>query len=246
MKFFYIINIFGMSTIEALNYSNSIGWTSNSTMDITNATNKWIGETFEGQSKNEKVVMNQETINEIYWDKEKIIKFLKERCLTPKQWEESEHVKEFSWEKWTRYSLILPSVNWFKCKKLDWYISDKEYSRNEFEDIIGFEEMKNWENNLRDSEVIANALLVMRDFFWALWVSSGEDIEYFEKALFSWDLDTWDILKEIANLKDAYWLKGGEKYPLTQFICVWRRVHCTKREFIEPARLFKMSVSEMS
>lgn len=238
-----------MTGTTSLNYwlnlpENPIKWKSTSTLPEDQDTQWKIASTLIENPKSNEVVMDQETIDKIYWDKEKIIAYLKTNCLTPKKWEESEHVKEFSWEKWTHHSLILPSVNWFKCKKLDWFISDKEYRKDDFEDINYYEKLKNWDNNSRDSEVIANALLVMRDFLWALWVSLDEDIEYFEKEFFMRALDTWQILMKIANLKDVYWLKTDQKH-VTQLNCL-NDVFCwTSWGHMASARLFKLSVSEI-
>jgi len=135
MRFFYIINIFGMSSIEALKYSNSIGWTSNSTMDTTNATNKRIGETFEKQLKNEKVVMDQETFNQIYWDREKIIDYLKSKCLKKR------NIKKY-WVEWIHYCLILPEIEWSEYKQLNWWVyakwNGKSLSKRKFEAVSNF------------------------------------------------------------------------------------------------------------
>jgi len=71
--------------------------------------------------------LDQSTINEIYWDEDKILWFLATKCLDMKMW-----VTEY-WEEWIHYSLTFPTVNWFSCKKLDRFVSRRSVSREEYE-----------------------------------------------------------------------------------------------------------------
>ena len=75
--------------------------------------------------------IDQNTINKIYKNKEKVLDYLKANCFHKEEWVEK------YWEIWTHYSLILPSVKWlkwkwFKWKKIEWFVPDRKVTMKEY------------------------------------------------------------------------------------------------------------------
>lgn len=184
-----------MSTSETLNYpvdlpANSIDWTSSSTIEVTDAMNKKIGETFEEQPKKEEVVMDQETIKFIYWNKKRIIRYLQTQCLKP-----GESVVKY-WKLCTPYHFVLPTVNWFSCKHLDFLTSDRYVSK------LDYNLNKEWKSHSCSSEDISNIHTLMRDFMKELWVLEDEKMNFQESLSLSHhdENTTWGTLNQSLGL----------------------------------------------
>ena len=152
----------------------------------------------------EEVIIDQKTldwfqkIEDAAEKKSAILDYLKTKCLDKREW-----VTEY-WVKWTHYCLTLPSVNWSECKKIKWFISDKKFTRNEYES----------NEILRDrsstfDEVSIKLFCNIRDFFWGLGVSEDVGINFVKELLWNDDARTcatWENFKELTDLKD-YWFR---------------------------------------
>lgn len=159
------------------------------------------------QFENKEDVMDQKTINWFLWienldeRKNEIIKYLKENYVSPKEWEESEHVKEY-WVMWIRYSLTLPSVNWFKCKKIKFFVSDEEFIREEYE------RHNEWiYNSCGVDEISINIFWNMRDFLWEFRIFEDVDMDFTKELFFNYSSDTWRNINKLMDLKFNSWLK---------------------------------------
>lgn len=192
-----------MADNETLNYSikfdNPVERKSTATIwDIKDTTRWQVQKNLIKIEKNCENIMNQESIENLKWNKEKILKYLKTKCIYKKEW-----VEEY-WEKWTHYYLTLLSVNWFECKKLDWFVSDrkvtiKEYERNE-----------EWKSNSAEAEEIStNILWNMRNFLKELGISEDINKDFFKELFRNWryTCKTWTSLKKVTGLDDWYRLK---------------------------------------
>lgn len=178
--------------------------------------------------ENKEVVMDQETIESLYSKKEKVLDYLKTNCFDKKEW-----VEEY-WEKWTHYSLVLPSVkwfewNWFKCKKIDWFVSDRYVTKKEYR----------WNGHRRANssyakEISSDILWNMRSFLKELGVLEDVGMN-FVRELFSEDIlceddmfwedgpdivtGTWNSVKNVTGLNDTYWLRDTRWNWSIQWCC---------------------------
>lgn len=168
-----------------------------------------LKDTLSCSEKKKEVVMEQKTIDNIKWienlskRKRAILDYLKENCMMPKKWEEIEHVERY-WVMWVTYCLTLPSVNWSKCKIIDWFESDDVVSRYDYD------KNQTWmDNSITIDDVATKLYWNMRDFLSMFGVSQDTGVD-FVKELFKYyvdDCSTWNSLKSVARLKNSYFLK---------------------------------------
>ena len=153
-----------------------------------------------------------EQINNLKWDKDKIIDYLKTKCFEKKEW-----VTEY-WEVWTHYYLTLPTANWSEYKKIEWFTSKRRVTKKEYE------KNETWKSNSSTVEEISTKILWnIHNFLWELGVSEDVNMN-FAKELFQRDYcDTWLSLKEVTGLIDSYWLKDTSwNYRYYWNCCGWK------------------------
>jgi len=150
----------------------------------------------------EKIVIDTKIVDNFLWrKKERILDYLKKNCFYKK-----EDVDK-SWEEWIHYYLILPSVKWSECKKIDWFISYKKVTKKEYEGN------QTWIDNSSEIEDVATKLYWnMRDFLKCLGVSEDEGWNFVKRLnALHYGIpccDTWKNVKNVTGLNQTYWLKN--------------------------------------
>ena len=143
---------------------------------------------------------NQETPQEkkekLYWNREAIIKDLKENYL-------KKYDAEIMWFKWKEVHLTLPAVWNFEWFKLDYFVSnDLVYER-------AFESNPELEKKSKSMKDIWEILKAVNRYMAELWVETDWDMNY-ENDLQYWKTErrgckAWDCLKDVTGLNRWYW-----------------------------------------
>ena len=152
---------------------------------------RWeVGEEIEVKDINEK----------LYWNKEKILENLKEKCV------KVEENVEYMWHKWKKVHIDLPEIEWkFGWFKFEYFVSNESVLKRDFESNP---ELEKKSYSMGD---VWGLLLAMNKYMQAMWVETDWDMDY-ENDLKIWKIDNyrcdaWDCLKQITWL-DFYWLRG--------------------------------------
>jgi hypothetical protein len=140
--------------------------------------------------------------DELYWNKEKILENLKEKCV------KVEKNVEYMWYKWKKVHINLPAVWKFKWFKFDYFVSDYKVWRNDFKPGL-------WKKLYTINDV-SKLLEAMNKYMQAMGVETDWSMDY-EERLKSWQryseskCKAWDCLKAITWLNDCYRLNH---YPV--------------------------------
>ena len=139
-----------------------------------------------------------EQFNELYWDKEKILKNLKENCV------KVEENVEMMWYEWEKVHINLPAVWHFEWFKFEYFVSDEYVYK------IDFESNSELEEKSYSMKEVWELLKAMNGYMQAMGVETDGDMDY-ENNLKYWETHNnsrkaWDYLKQIAWLNERYWL----------------------------------------
>ncbi len=141
----------------------------------------------------------KDTKEELYWDKEKILKNLKQKVVVDKN-------TNYMWYTWKKVHITLPEVEWkFDWFKFEYFISNKTVYKKDFESNPELE------NKSYSPEEVWNLLKAMNKYMQAMGVETDWDMDYekdlkYRKVYNTW-CDSWDCLKDIAWLDYLLWLK---------------------------------------
>lgn len=145
-------------------------------------------------------------IKELYWNKEKILKNLKENYVNV------EKNVEMMWYKWKKVHINLPKVWKFKWFTFDYFVSDVLVCKDDFESNPELEEKS------YSMKEVWNLLKAINNYMNAMGVEIDRDVDY-ENDLKGWEAYTkmgkwsyhksvaWDCFNNIAWLDGWYWLK---------------------------------------
>ena len=140
---------------------------------------------------------SQEKKEKLYWNREAIIKDLKENYL-------KEDDAEMMWYKWKEVHFSLPAVWNFEWFKLDYFVSNEPLYKRDFESNPELEKKS------KSMKQIWEILKAMNRYMAELWVKTDDDTDY-EKDLQIWikggksRCKAWDCLKDIPGLDKWYW-----------------------------------------
>lgn len=153
----------------------------------------------ENEENNENEQENIEPNPELFWNKEAILKDLKENYVNV------EENAEMMWQKWKKVHIELPAVWNFKWFKFDYFVSYKDFYPNEFKSEQKFVDQS---YSMKDIWELLNA---MNKYMKELWINIDTNMDY-ENDLQYWETqkfgcEAWDCIKEIAWLNYLYWLK---------------------------------------
>lgn len=138
--------------------------------------------------------------DELYWDKEKILENLKEKCV------KVEENVEYMWHKWKKVHIDLPEIEWkFGWFKFECFVSNESVLKRDFESNP---ELEKKSYSMGD---VWGLLWAMNKYMQAMWVETDWDMNY-ENDLKIWKTDNyrcdaWDCLKQITWLDFWYWLR---------------------------------------
>lgn len=143
-----------------------------------------------------------EQIKELYWDKEKILKNLKENYV------KVEENVEMMWYKWKNVHINLPAVWEFKWFKFDYFVSNKIIYKKIFESNLELEKKS------YSMKEIWGLLKAMNRYMKKMGVETDGDMDY-ENDLKFWGTrkfrcDAWDCFKKITWIDFWLWLKDKD------------------------------------
>lgn len=141
------------------------------------------------------------------WKKEKILENLKKNNIKVTKNVES------MWYKWKVINIHLPAIGSFKWFTTSFFISDEKVN------YLELEKHQNRRKLTKDINYIAKLLKALQDYMKEKWVNMDKGIDFKEdlKTRESYDrkiyekCKTWDCLKEITGLDDAYWIADWAK-----------------------------------
>ena len=157
--------------------------------------------------------LSQEKKEKLYWNREAIIKDLKEKYL-------KENDAEIMGNEWKEVHITLPAVWNFEWFKIDYFVSDKKV------DNYYFESNPELEKNLKSMKDICEILKAVNRYMAELWVETDGDMDY-EKDLQYWrgakwvECGAWDCLKEITGLDRWYWTSDKNVEGVKNSRLVW-------------------------
>lgn len=137
--------------------------------------------------------------DELYWNKEKILENLKEKCV------KVEKNVEYMWYKWKKVHIDLPEIEWkFGWFKFEYFVSNGAVIKTDFE-VNPELEKKSY--SMKD---VCGLLWAMNKYMQAMGVETDWDMDY-ENELNFWkttkrSCDAWKCLKAITWLNNSYWL----------------------------------------
>lgn len=120
------------------------------------------------------------------------------------------------WVKCLGYSLLFPEVNWFKGKQIEFFVSKKEYSEEQYK------KNKEWQSNSSTVEDISTKILeIMRDYLKEHGLSEDEGMNFVEELSKdeAYGCKTWNNIKKTTGLKHDYFLKDTEWDSCTIWSC---------------------------
>ena len=140
---------------------------------------------------------NIEPNPELFWDKEAILKDLKENHVKIE-----ENVENF-WKEWKIVHIDLPAVWEFEWFKFDCFISNDSFNR----ETLGKERgTKKTNKNLYSVKEISRLLQAINKYMKALGVDTDWDMDYEKISNKEVYTKSWDIVKNIFGLDWYYWL----------------------------------------
>ena len=138
-------------------------------------------------------------LESLRWKKDEILNALR----TNEKYVKKERA-EVMWHEWEKVHINLPEVWKFKWFKFEYFVSDGEVTRKDFE---ANPELRKRSYSMKD---VWELLKAMNEFMAALGCETDWDMNY-ENELKYWETVTygcyaWDCLKDITWLNSLYWL----------------------------------------
>lgn len=154
----------------------------------------------------------KDTKEELYWDKDKIIKNLKKKV-------EVEEDVDYMWYKWKKVRINLPAVWNFEWFKFEYFVSNATVYKEDFESNP---ELKNKSYSVKD---VWKLLRTINKYMNAMGVVTDWDMDY-KNDLKEWKTkkcrcNAWNCLKDIAWLDNRYWLKDNNVDRKIKSRAIW-------------------------
>lgn len=135
----------------------------------------------------------------LYWNKEKILENLKEKCV------KVEENVEYMWYNWKKVHIDLPEIEWkFGWFKFEYFVSNESVLKRDFERNA---ELEKKSNSMKD---VWGLLWAMNKYMQAMGVETDWDMDYKYDLKYwktnNYRCDAWDCLKQITWLDYRYWL----------------------------------------
>lgn len=151
--------------------------------------------------------------SELFWNKEAILKNLKENTVILKN-------VQMYWYNWNKVHINLPAVWNFEWFKFDYFVSYKGTLKP-----LEYESYPKLEEKLYSMKEIWELLKAMNKYMKEMGVETDGDVDY-ENDLKNWETsnyrcNAWDCLKDILWLNECYWLKDNNVNWRTDFRALW-------------------------
>ena len=194
---------------------------------------RWKVENFSENDAENVWELSQEKKEKLYWNREAIIKDLKENYLKEKDTIMMRY-------RWKEVHLSLPAVWNFEWFKLDYFVSDKAVRKYEF---VLYPEL---EKKLKSMKQIWEILKAVNRYMAELWVKTDWDMDY-ENDMQYWKTENdrcqaWVCLKDITGLDKWYWTSdkdvNGIKDTQGEWNCLYGACRFDRSNSVDRANLF--------